>query len=364
MSTNLFKPITLRGVTFKNRLWIPPMCMYSVTKHDGIPTDWHLMHYGTLAQGGAGAIIMEAAAVLPEGRISPRDLGLWNDEQAKALKRIVKLAHGEGAQMGIQLAHAGRKASTYSELDGKRGQAIPASEGGWQTFGPSAIAYPGLEAPEELDKSGIERIVEAFGAAAQRAVEAGFDFLEVHAAHGYLLHEFLSPLSNHRTDEYGGSLENRVRALTEVIQNVRTHIPEDMPLVVRVSATDWVEGGLTGDDTVEIINAIKDLGVDIINVSTGGNTPAQIPVGPGYQTRFAEQIRRETGVPTAAVGMIDDAWQAEHVISTGQADVVLSGRQTLRDPYFPLHAAIELGVENIPYPPQALRAFNQRQRLK
>lgn len=364
MSTNLFEPITLRGVTFKNRLWIPPMCMYSVTNHDGIATDWHLMHYGALAQGGAGGIIVEATAVVPEGRISPRDLGLWNDNQIAGLKRITDLAHGEGAKMGIQLAHAGRKGSTYSELDGKRGQTVEPTDGGWQTVAPSAIPYSGIATPQALDANGIQTVIEAFGAAARRALEAGFDFIEIHGAHGYLIHEFLSPLSNERTDEYGGTLENRVRLLQAVVRHVREVIPEQMPLVVRLSATDWVDGGLTGDDTVQIVNSIKDLGVDLIDVSTGGNVPAQIPVGPGYQTRFAEQIRRETGVPTAAVGMIDEAWQAEHVISTGQADVVLSGRQTLRDPYFPLHAAIELGVENIPCPPQALRAFNQRQRLK
>lgn len=339
MSHKLFEPLTLRGVTFRNRIWVPPMCQYVVEKHDGVPTAWHLAHLGQFAIGGAGAIIVEATAVVPEGRISPEDLGLWNDEQRDAFRPIVDFVHAQGAQLGIQLAHAGRKASTYREYDthGKTGS-LSQADGAWQTVAPSAIAFEGLAMPEALDAAGIAAVKDAFVASARRAIDAGFDFLEIHAAHGYLLHSFFSPLSNERSDEYGGSLENRARLLLEIVDALRAEIPETMPLFVRVSATDWTEGGVTIDDTVQLAKWLREHGVDLIDVSTGGNVLAQIPVGPGYQTNFASEIRAEAGIPTGAVGLINDPLQAEHVLVTGQADVVLIGRELLRNPRLPIQA--------------------------
>ena len=339
MSHKLFEPLTLRGVTFRNRIWVPPMCQYQVQKGDGIPTGWHFAHLGQFAIGGAGAIIAEATAVVPEGRISPQDLGLWNDEQRDAFALIVDFVHSQDAQIGIQLAHAGRKASTYREYDthGKTGS-LSQADGAWQTVAPSAIAFEGFAMPEALDAAGIAAVKDAFVASARRAVDAGFDFLEIHAAHGYLLHSFFSPLSNERTDEYGGSLENRARLLLEIVDALRAEIPETMPLFVRISATDWTEGGVTIDDSVQLSRWLREHGVDLIDVSTGGNVLAQIPVGPGYQTNFASEIRAAAGIPTGAVGLINDPLQAEHVLVTGQADVVLMGREMLRNPRLPIQA--------------------------
>ncbi|WP_125105710.1 NADH:flavin oxidoreductase/NADH oxidase [Gulosibacter massiliensis] len=339
MTHKLFEPLTLRGVTFRNRIWAPPMCQYVVEQHDGVPTPWHLVHLGQFAIGGAGAIIVEATGVVPEGRISPRDLGLWNDEQRDAFTPIVDFVHSQGAKIGIQLAHAGRKASTYGEYDaeGKSGS-LSTEDGAWVTVAPSTIAFDGLDTPEALDEAGLAEVKAAFVAAANRALDAGFDFLELHAAHGYLLHSLISPLSNQRTDEYGGSLENRARLLLEIVDAVRAEIADTVPLFVRLSATDWTEGGVTIDETVQLSSWLKEHGVDFIDVSTGGNVLAEIPVGPGYQTPFASRVRAEAGIPTGAVGLINDPLQAEHVLVTGQADVVLIGRELLRNPRLPIQA--------------------------
>jgi 2,4-dienoyl-CoA reductase-like NADH-dependent reductase (Old Yellow Enzyme family) len=346
VSHAVFEPITLRGVTARNRIWIPPMCQYAVDAQDGVPTDWHVMHLGSLARGGAGAVIAEATGVLPEGRISPEDLGLWNDAQRDAFRRINDLIHSQGALAGIQLAHAGRKASTWRAWGERRTGNVPESEGGWTAVGPSAVAFPGMAVPTELDLAGIARVVSAFRDAARRSIEAGFDLLEVHAAHGYLLHEFLSPLSNLRDDAYGGSLADRARLLLEVVDAVRAEIGEQVPVLVRVSATDWVEGGLTLDDTVQVASWLREHGVDMIDVSTGGNAAdAVIPSGPGYQLPFATAIKDRAGLPVAAVGMIDEPFQAEQIVALGQADVVLIGRESLRDPNFAIRAADALHYE-------------------
>src|SRR3954451_11294528 len=277
--SQLFTPITLRDVTVRNRVWVAPMCQYSAV--DGVPNDWHLVHLGSFARGGAGLVFTEATAVVPEGRISPEDTGLWNDEQQAAWARIVEFVHAQGATAGIQLAHAGRKASTYSGFMRERG-GIADADGGWRPVGPSAVPFPGLRTdPEPLDRAGIARVVSAFGAAAERAVAAGFDVLEVHAAHGYLLHEFLSPLSNHRDDEYGGSFDNRVRLVLDVVREVCARVGVGVPVVLRVSATDWVEGGWDDDDTVRLAALAREEGVDLVDTSTGGNVHADIPVEPG-----------------------------------------------------------------------------------
>lgn len=353
MSHLLFEPLTLRDLTVRNRLWVPPMCQYAVERLDGVVTDWHLVHYGSMARGGAGAIIVEATGVTPEGRISLKDLGLWNDAQRDALAPIVEFLHSQGAAAGIQLAHAGRKASTWPEWGTPNDGSLPEAEGGWQTVAPSAIAFPGLAEPRALGVEEIDEIVTAFTASARRAMEAGFDFVEIHAAHGYLLHEFLSPLSNHRADAYGGSPENRARLLLEVLDAVRAEVGEATPVLVRLSATDWADGGLTLDDTVQLVGWLKEHGVDLIDTSTGANVPARIPVGPGYQVPFAAGIRARTGVPTAAVGMIAEPFQAEQILALGQADVVLAGRETMRDPNFPIRAAAalrhDLGYRPLPY---------------
>lgn len=344
--SKLFTPITLKKVEFRNRLWVPPMCTYAVENQDGIACEWHLVHYGGLASGGAGGIIVEATGVVPEGRISPRDLGIWNDEQLEAFKPIVKFAHSQGAKIGVQLAHAGRKASTYSPWGMKEtAGSIPEDRGGWQTFAPSPIANGRYAEPKGLDKEGIEKLIDAFSAAAKRAIEAGFDFVEVHAAHGYLLHEFLSPLSNHRKDEYGGRLENRARLLLQIVDAVRDQIDE-VPLLVRLSATEWVEGGFSLEETIEVCRELEKHGVSLFDISSGGNIPiAPIPVGPGYQTPLAKAVKDSVSAPVAAVGMITDAVQAEQIVATGQADVVLVGRKSLNDPAFALHSASELGVQ-------------------
>jgi 2,4-dienoyl-CoA reductase-like NADH-dependent reductase (Old Yellow Enzyme family) len=289
---------------------------------------------------------------VPEGRISPQDLGLWNDEQRDAFRRITDFIHSQGATAGIQLAHAGRKASTWRAWGERPDGNVPPAEGGWQTVGPSAVAFPGMDVPTELDADGIRSVVSAFATAARRAVDAGFDLLELHGAHGYLLHEFLSPVSNKRTDEYGGSLENRARILIEVTDAVRAEVGESVPLLMRLSATDWVEGGLTLDETEQVVRWLAERGIDMVDVSTGGNVAdAVIPVGPGYQLPFAAAIKANSHLPVAAVGMIDQPFQAEQIVATGQADVVLVGREALRDPNFPIRAADALRY-NMPYKPQ------------
>ena len=355
MKSALFAPITVRGTTVRNRLWVTPMCQYSAEKQDGTPTDWHLVHLGSLARGGAGAVFTEATAVVPEGRISPQDLGLWNDSQRDAFARIVNFIHSQGAAAGIQLAHAGRKASTYRTWDERRGT-VPTDDGGWPTVAPSAVAFPGYEPPVELTAAQIRGVAAAFAGAARRAIEAGFDMIEIHAAHGYLLHQFLSPLSNFRTDGYGGSLANRARALLETIDAVRSEAGPEVPIVVRFSATDWVEGGWTLADTVTVARWAQEHGADMADVSSGGNVPAHVPVGPGYQVPFATAVRTRAGVPSIAVGLVEEPRQAEQLVATGLADVVMMGRALLRDPNFPLRAAAALGVETGYAPPQYHRA--------
>jgi 2,4-dienoyl-CoA reductase-like NADH-dependent reductase (Old Yellow Enzyme family) len=352
--SQLFTPITLRDVTVRNRVWVSPMCQYSAV--DGVPNDWHLVHLGSFARGGAGLVFTEATAVVPEGRISPEDTGLWNDEQQAAWARIVAFVHGQGATAGIQLAHAGRKASTFSGFTDQRG-AVADEDGGWTPVGPSGSAFPGLRDPEPLDVAGIARVVTAFGDAAERAVAAGFDVLEVHAAHGYLLHEFLSPLSNQREDEYGGSFDNRVRLVLDVVREVRDRVPSGVPVVVRISATDWTDGGWSDDDSVRLAGLLREAGVDLVDTSTGGNVLADIPVGPGYQVPFARRIRAEARIPSGAVGMITEPKQAEEILAEGSADVVLVGRELLRDPHWALRAAYELGeLDSDVWPVQYLRA--------
>lgn len=351
--TDLFSPLVLRTVTLRNRIAVSPMCMYSAV--EGRANDWHLVHLGGRAAGGAGLVIAEATGVEARGRISASDLGLWEDAQIEPLARIVRFVQGQGAAAGIQLAHAGRKASTSAPWEG--GGPVPVAAGGWTTVAPSPVPFAeGYPAPEALDQAGIRGIVEAFAAAARRARAADFQVVEVHAAHGYLLHQFLSPLANRRTDGYGGSFENRTRLVREVVAAVRAAWPESLPLLVRISATDWVEGGWDVDQSVELCRALRDLGVDLVDVSSGGQVPdAKVPVGPGYQAAFADRIRREAGVPTGAVGMIASPEQADHVIRSGQADLVLLARELLRDPHFPLRAARALGREG-PWPRQYLRA--------
>ncbi|WP_114783949.1 NADPH dehydrogenase NamA [Botryobacter ruber] len=350
----LFSPLQLRSITLKNRIAVSPMCMYS--SKDGFANDWHLVHLGSRAVGGAGLVLMEATAVSPEGRISPGDLGIWDDAHIPDLQRITTFIEGQQCVPGIQLAHAGRKASRRSPWNG--GSALTAEEeGGWQTVAPSAVPFMEAEpTPHALTTTEIQAIVAAFAAAAQRALAAGFKVVELHAAHGYLLHEFLSPLSNQRTDEYGGSFENRVRFVLQITEAVRTVWPEELPLFVRVSATDWTEGGWTPEETVALAALLQERGVDLLDCSTGGNVAkAPIPVGPGYQVPFAEKVKKETGMRTGAVGMITDVQQAETIIASGQADLVLLAREMLRNPYFPLNAALELG-EDIPWPVQYERA--------
>lgn len=357
MTPQLFEPITLGGITVKNRLWIAPMCQYSAEARDGVATSWHMVHLGSLARGGAGAVILEATAVSPEGRISPEDLGLWNREQEQALAPIIAFMRSQGAVVGIQLAHAGRKASTARPFDAERNGSVPTSAGGWGTHAPSAEAYPGLTAPESLDEAGIDGVVEAFATAAARAVRAGCELVEIHAAHGYLLHQFLSPLSNRRDDHYGGSLENRARLLMRVTQAVGEQVGDQAGLLVRISATDWHDDGLTQQDMVTVVQSLTQSGVHLVDVSSGGNAPVRIPIGPGYQVPLSSAIRQGGGLPTAAVGLITDPVQAEHIVRTEQADVVMVGREALRDPHFPLRAARALGHQLEQVPPQYERAL-------
>ena len=369
-ASHLFAPISLRSVNLPHRILVSPMCQYS--SEDGFASDWHLVHLGSRAVGGAALVMTEATAVTPEGRISPQDLGIYKDAHVEKLRNITNFLHQQGSCAGMQLAHAGRKSSTARPWEG--GKELPVSAGGWtDVLAPSAIPFsPDYPKPVELDRKGIQRIKDAFVTAAHRAIAAGFDVIEIHAAHGYLVHEFLSPLSNHRTDQYGGSFENRTRFLLEITEDVRKSWPDDRPLLVRISATDWIEDPVTGkaangsasgdelgwtlDQSIKLAAALRERGVDLIDVSSGGNlAAAQIPAGPGYQTRFSERIRNEARIPTGSVGMITDPVQADHIIRSGQADVVFLARQMLRDPYFPITAARALKQE-ISWPVQYNRA--------
>jgi 2,4-dienoyl-CoA reductase-like NADH-dependent reductase (Old Yellow Enzyme family) len=351
---HLFEPLTLRSITFKNRIGISPMCEYS--SHDGFANDWHLVHLGSRAVGGAGLVMTEASAVTPDGRISPADLGIYKDEHVEMLARIFKFIEKQGGVPGMQLAHAGRKASTGIPWEG--GKPIDTASGGWTPiFAPSALPFDaGYQTPQALTTSEIASIVQAFGVAARRVLQAGGKVIEIHAAHGYLINTFLSPLSNHRTDEYGGNFQNRVRFLTEVVNAVRKIWPDTLPLFVRLSSTDWTEGGWTIDDSVALARVLKPLGVDLIDCSSGGLVPnAKIPVGAGYQVPFAARIRHDAAIPTVAVGMITQSMQADQTIRNGQADMVLLARESLRDPYFPLHAAAEVHFKDHKWPDQYLR---------
>jgi 2,4-dienoyl-CoA reductase-like NADH-dependent reductase (Old Yellow Enzyme family) len=348
----LFAPLTLRGTTIPNRVWVSPMCQYS--SHDGRPTDWHLVHLGALARGGSGLVMTEATAVTPEGRISPQDAGIWNDEQADDYRRITDFIRTQGAVPGVQLAHAGRKASTRAPWLG-RGY-VPVAEGGWQTVGASSLGYGEWPAPRELTTDELSAHPSAWAQAASRSLAAGFDVAEIHAAHGYLLHQFLSPLSNRRTDSYGGDLAGRSRLLLEVVDAVREVWPDDKPLFVRISATDWVDGGLTVEDTAEVAVLLADHGVDLVDVSSGGNSPEQqIQIGPGYQVPFAARIREASGLPVASVGLITEPQQAEKIVSDAEADAVFLARELLRNPSWPQFAADERGAD-VHWPDQYLRA--------
>jgi len=350
--SHLFSSLKIRGAEFKNRIAVSPMCQYS--SRDGFANDWHLVHLGSRAAGGAGLVLTEAAAVSPEGRISPADLGIWKDEQIEKLSEITGFISRQGSVPGIQLAHAGRKASHSEPWNG--GTFISGPEG-WKTIAPSAIPFsPGTGIPEELTAEGIQKVIDDFAHAAERALKAGFRVIEIHGAHGYLINEFLSPLSNQRDDEYGGSFENRSRLLLQVVDAVRSVWPEENPLFVRLSATDWVEKGWTIDDSVILARMLKTRGVDLIDCSSGGVIPGiSIPTGPGYQVPLARQVKQEAGILSGAVGLITSARHANDIIDAGQADLVLLARQMLRDPYFPLHAASELG-RDIPWPVQYERA--------
>jgi 2,4-dienoyl-CoA reductase-like NADH-dependent reductase (Old Yellow Enzyme family) len=352
----LSDPFPLRAVTLRNRIAVSPMCQYS--SMDGFASDWHLVHLGCRAVGGAGLVLTEATAVLADGRITPQDLGIWDDAHVERLARVVRFVHAHGSIAGMQLAHAGRKASTNRPWDGSG--AVPESAGGWRVVAPSALQFDvDYPSPQTLEETGIAAVVRAFADAARRAHAAGFRVIELHAAHGYLLHEFLSPLANQRSDRYGGSFENRTRLLREVVRAVRAVWPETLPLFVRISATDWAEGGWDIEQSVELARALKPLGVDLVDCSSGGLVPyARVPAGPGYQVPFAERIRREAGIATGAVGLITEPAQADDVIRNGQADLVLLAREMLRDPYWPLRAARVLG-QPTSWPAQYLRAAPQ-----
>jgi len=353
----LFTPLKIREIELKNRIAVSPMCEYSST--DGFANDWHLVHLGSRAIGGAGLVIEEATAVSPEGRITPGDLGLWKDEHIEFLKRITGFIHAHDSVAGIQLAHAGRKASKSRPWEGDA--YLTAAQGGWQTLAPSPIPFDEKdELPKELSIPEIEQVVADFKRAAIRALKAGFKVVELHAAHGYLINEFLSPLSNKRTDKYGGSFENRIRLLVQITEEVRSVWPTEYPLFIRISSTDWAEGGWTAEDSVKLASVLKTKGVDLIDCSSGGLVKhAKIPLGPGYQVPFAETIKKETGILTGAVGLITTPQQAEEIVSSGKADLVLLAREFLRDPYFPLRAATELGAE-VKWPVQYERAKPHR----
>lgn len=352
----LFSPLQIRSVTLKNRVVVSPMCQYSAV--DGVANDWHLVHLGSRAVGGNGLIIAEATAVTPEGRISPQDLGLWNDEQADALKRITTFIEQQGSVPGIQLAHAGRKSSLSAPWLGDK--LISKEDGGWDTVAPSAIPFnESYSTPHTLTIDGIQRIVTAFGSAARRALDAGFKVVEIHGAHGYLINEFLSPLTNERTDEYGGSFDNRCRFLLEVIAAIRSVWPEELPLFLRISASDWVEGGWSVEDSVKLAEIVKLRGVDVMDCSSGGAVAyAKITTRPGYQVPFADAVRK-AGVLTGAVGIIVTAEQAEEILQKEQADLIFMGRESLRDPYFPIHAAGALGYD-LEWPVQYERAKRRK----
>jgi 2,4-dienoyl-CoA reductase-like NADH-dependent reductase (Old Yellow Enzyme family) len=348
--SRLFSPLTLRGTTLRNRIVVSPMCQYSCV--DGLPDDWHLVHLGSRAVGGAALVFTEAAAISPEGRISPQDAGIWNDEQGERWARIAAFIRAQGALSGVQLAHAGRKASTYRPWADQT-NSVPLDQGGWRAVAPSAIAFGRYAEPVALDADGISKVIRDFSSAARRATRVGFDAIELHAAHGYLLHEFLSPLSNTRTDGYGGSFENRVRLLLEVVEQVRAVF--DGPLFVRLSATDWTPGGWELADSVRLTPLLAERGVDLVDTSSAGlHHTQQIEVGPGFQVPFAAAIR-QAGIATGAVGLITEAKQAEDVLEQEQADLVFLARELLRDPHWPLRAARELG-DDIAWPPQYDRA--------
>lgn len=353
MSSKLFSPLQIKNITLKNRIVISPMCQYSA--EDGFANDWHLVHLGSRASGGAGLIIQEATAVSSEGRISPADLGLWKDEQIEKMQVINRFIISQNSVPGIQLAHAGRKAS--AEAPWKGGRKLEEAQGGWDTVAPSAVGYHDNEkTPIALDKTGIEKVISDFKATTKRAVQAGFQVLEIHAAHGYLLHQFLSPLSNFRTDEYGGSFENRIRLVLEVVEAVQSEWPKDLPLFVRISATDWAEGGWNIEESVQLSKILKEKGVDLIDVSSGGLVShQQIPLGPSYQVPFAERIKKETAIMTGAVGLITESGQAEEIIASGKADLVLFARESLRNPNLGLTFAQELHAD-VQWPRQYERA--------
>ncbi len=351
--SQLFTPFTLRELTFLNRVFVSPMCQYS--SDNGMPTDWHLVHLGARAVGRAGMVMVEASAVSPEGRISPWDSGIWLDAHARAFQPITKFIKSQGSRAAIQLAHAGRKASTDRPWSGRN--AVPPEKGGWQPTAPSAIRFAeGYPMPREMTQRDINDVVDQFASATRYSRDAGFDVVEVHAAHGYLLHEFLSPLSNHRKDEYGGSIENRMRLPLSVAGVVRETWPAQLPVFVRISASDWADGGWDLPQSIVFCRELKRMGIDLIDCSSGGLVPhAKIEIGPGYQVPFSEAIRRDVGMATGAVGLITEPHQAEQIVATGKADVVLLARAMLRDPYWPLHAAEVLGAD-VAWPVQYGRA--------
>ena len=352
--SSLFSAFSLRGVEFRNRVFVSPMCQYS--SRDGLPNDWHMVHLGSRAVGGAGLVCVEATAVSPVGRISPGDTGLWSEEHTRAFEPIASFIKSQGARAAIQLAHAGRKAST--DVPWRGGKPLSEEQGGWQTLAPSAVPFGDWPTPREMTRDDLETVVLQFKDSARHALAAGFDVVELHMAHGYLLHEFLSPLSNRREDEFGGSLENRARFPLRVAGAVREVWPDGLPLFARISATDWVEGGWDLRQSVQFSRWLKESGVDLVDCSTGGLVPgARIPVAPNYQVPFAETIRREAGVATGAVGLISEPEQAEEIVAAGRADAVFLARAELRDPYWPLHAARQLGAE-APWPVQYGRAVN------
>ncbi len=349
---SVFDPIALRGAEFRNRIWVSPMCQYSCLDHDGVPNDWHLMHLGQFAAGGAGLVMAEATGVSPEGRITRECAGLWNDEQQQAWTRVVAFAHSQGTKVGIQLGHAGRKGSDYTLTDPRSDTTVPVAEGGWEPVAPSAIACPSFDTPRALEAAEIHEVIGQFASSARRAVAAGFDLVEIHGAHGYLIHQFLSPLSNARTDEFGGSLENRMRLALMVARAVREAVGPDFPVFMRLSATDWIEGGWDLEQTAVLAQQLREAGIDLIDVSTGGLLPsASIPVGDEYQVPFAAEIRKRAGIATAAVGLVRTLETAERIVGSEDADAVFIGREFLRDPHLPLRfaTAAEQQISDWPY---------------